>query len=69
MTHFSPIFVSDVTAAKLLDIPLAKFREFVDLGYFPPPRMIAPNTPRWDYEFLKTYVSGNAADGMGHVKW
>lgn len=65
----TPIFASRQTAAKLLDMKPAEFCALVDDGHLPKGREIAPGIVRWSVDELRLIVKGEAADGMGGVKW
>jgi hypothetical protein len=43
----SPLFASEATAAKLLDMPRSNFRALVDAGALPRPVTLAPGVERW----------------------
>jgi len=64
-----PILASERTAARLLDMKPAEFRELVDGGHLPKPREIAPGVRRWDVADLRRIATGAAADGMEDVAW
>lgn len=68
MTAVAPIFASEATAAKLLDMKPAEFRGLVEAGHLPPPRDLA-GLKRWDVAELRRIISGEAVDGMGDVRW
>lgn len=68
MSNLTPIFAAEPTAAKLLDMKPHEFRELVDKGVLPPPRDL-DGLKRWDVQELRRIISGEAADGMGDVKW
>lgn len=63
----TPLFASDRTSARLLDLPLAAFRAAVDLGALPKPRKIA-GEDRWDVKELYSIARGDCLDG-GDIKW
>ena len=65
----APLFASERSAARLLDMTPADFRELVDAGHLPRGREIAPGMVRWDVEDLRRVMRGEAVDGMGDVKW
>ncbi len=64
----SPIFASESSAAKMLDMKLADFRRLVEQGDLPPPREIG-GLKRWDIEEIRGIISGEAVDGMVGVQW
>lgn len=61
MAKVTPIFATDKTAAQLLDMPVAEFRELVRVGSLPPGREIAPGVTRWPVSDLVAICSGGAA--------
>lgn len=69
MTFSAPIFASETTAAKLLDMKLGEFRGLVDGGHLPKGRELAPGVTRWDVEELRRIVTGEAISGMDGVSW
>lgn len=69
MTYPAPILANETTAAKLLDLKLAKFRELVEAGHLPRGREIAPGLVRWSVDDLRRIAKGEAAEGMGDVQW
>lgn len=69
MTISAPIFVSETSAARLLDMKLAEFRSLVDAGHLPRGGEIAPGVLRWVTDDLRRNASGDASGGMGDVQW
>lgn len=69
MTVSDPIYAGEGKAARLLDLTVAEFRKLVRAGHLPRGREIAPGYVRWFVDDLKNIGGGNAADGMGDVKW
>lgn len=63
MTAFAPIFASEATAAKLLDMKPAEFRDLVSKGHLPRGREIVPGVVRWPVDDLRKIASGQAIDG------
>ena len=60
-----PIFASETTAARLLDMKPAEFRSLVEAGHLPPPDEIAPGVKRWKTDMLDKIASGAAInEGM-----
>ena len=55
-----PIWSSETTAARLLDMKLAEFRSLVEAGHLPRPDEIAPGVQRWKTEVLDKIASGAA---------
>lgn len=53
------LYASDRTAARLLDLTLAEFRELVTAGALPPPTRIGP-LDRWNVEDLDAIIRGQA---------
>jgi len=68
MTSFTPLFVSERSAAKLFDMRPAEFSALVKDGHLPPARDIG-GLKRWDVLDLRRIISGEAAGGMGSVQW
>lgn len=62
-----PLFASEKTAARLLDMKPDAFRELVDKGYLPPPRRIG-NLERFDLAELQAVIRGDKISG-GEMKW
>jgi hypothetical protein len=56
----TPIFVRDVTAAKLLDMKPEVFKWLVEEGALPPPCRVA-GVERWHVKELERIMSGDAA--------
>lgn len=70
MTKLTPIFASEGTAAKLMDMSLTQFRALVSAGHLPGGREIAPGFVRWSVEELHLRINGHAADeAMSDVRW
>lgn len=69
MSVSAPIFASELSAARLLDMQLEEFRALVQAGHLPRGRQIAPGVHRWSTEELRRIASGEAAEGMGGVQW
>lgn len=69
MTAPTPIFATEATAAKLLDMKPAEFCRLVEAGLLPRGREIAPGMVRWPVDDLRRIASGAAAEGMGDVQW
>lgn len=57
MTRLTPLFASEATAAKLLDMPRADFRDLVSKGALPAPTRF----DRWDVAELQAIMRGQAA--------
>jgi len=68
MSAPAPIFANERSAARLLDMKPAEFAHLVDTGHLPRPRKIG-NMNRWDVDELRRIITGEAAEGMGDVKW
>lgn len=64
-----PIFATELTAARLLDMKPAEFRALVNAGHLPRGREIAPGMMRWPVDDLRRIASGEASEGMGDVRW
>lgn len=65
----APLFVSETSAARLLDLKTGQFRELVKAGHLPRGREIAPGLVRWPVDDLSRIATGDAAEGMGDVQW
>ncbi len=65
----APIFASETSAAQLLDLKPAQFRELVQAGLLPHGREIAPGLVRWPVDDLRRIANGDASEGMGDVRW
>ncbi len=63
MSIAAPIFASETTAAKLLDMRPTEFRALVDRGLLPKGREIAPGVVRWPVDDLRRIAGGEAVDG------
>lgn len=63
-----PIFATEVTAARLLDMRPAEFRRLVDAGHLPRPCEIAPGMVRWPVDDLRKLATGEAIGG-GDMQW
>ena len=68
MASLAPLFVRERNAAKLLDMKPAEFSALVKDGHLPKARDIG-GFKRWDIQDLRRIISGEAAEGMGDVKW
>ncbi len=68
MASLAPLFACERNAAKLLDMKPDEFSALVKDGHLPPPRDIG-GVKRWDVQDLRRIISGEAAEGMGDVKW
>lgn len=69
MAQLAPIFATEASAARLLDMKPAEFRALVEAGHLPRGREIAPGVVRWSADDLRRIASGDAVDGMGDVQW
>jgi hypothetical protein len=60
-----PLFASEATAARLLDLKLAAFRDLVAKGHLPPPVLIGP-VERFDMAEVQAILRGDkiTAGGM-----
>lgn len=63
-----PLFATEATAARLLDMKLSEFRGLVQGGHLPPARRIA-NMQRWDVEELRKIIAGEAVEGLANTQW
>ena len=57
VSAIQPLFASEGTAARLLDMKRPEFRRLVDTGALPPPNAL----DRWDVEALIAAMTGQAA--------
>lgn len=62
MARFDLIMVRDETAARMLQLPLQKFRGLVATNYLPRGRIIGPGVIRWDVEALRAVARGDTQD-------
>lgn len=69
MTAITPIFASEKSAARLLDMQPADFRALVTAGLLPRGREIVPGFERWSVDDLKRIIAGEVASGMSDVEW
>lgn len=60
MTATRPLAVSDKSAAAMLDMPLTRFRRYVDQGALPTPCKIGDDE-RWRVADLDAVLTGAAA--------
>ncbi len=65
----TPLFASDVTAARLLDLRTGQFMDLVRQGHLPPGREIAPGVLRWNTEDLRRISNGESGDVWGGIDW
>jgi hypothetical protein len=68
MGKISPLAVAERTAAKMMDMAPAQFRELVAQGVLPRPRKVGP-LERWDAEELRSVMRGDFVDGYEDVQW
>lgn len=59
-TDFTPIAVRAATAAKMLDMPVERFRSYVEAGALPGPVKIGRDE-RWRVDQLQAILRGDAA--------
>jgi hypothetical protein len=69
MMATAPLFASENSAARLLDLRVTEFRSLVRAGNLPRGREIAPGLVRWSVEDLRKIACGDATEGMGDVQW
>ena len=55
-----PLFASEATAARLLDMQRAQFRSLVEAGALPKGQEIAPGVIRWRVADLDAILTGKA---------
>lgn len=67
MVQLAPIFASEASAARLLDMKPAEFRALVEAGHLPRGREIAPGVIRWSADDLRRIASGEAIEGG--IEW
>ncbi len=58
----SPLFASERTAAKLLDMKPSEFMELVELGVLPKPFKIGERIVRWSVKDLEAIRTGAAME-------
>lgn len=63
----SPMFASEATAARLLDMAPGEFRALVKAGALPGPCDIGGHK-RWEVEALRRIGSGDMVDGEA-IQW
>jgi hypothetical protein len=68
MAPAAPLCACERNATKLLDMKPAEFSALVKDGHLPPARDIG-GLKRWDVQDLRRIISGEAAEGMGGIKW
>lgn len=68
MANLTPMFASETSAAKALDLTVPQFRDLVLSGHLPKPRRIG-EFDRWDMAELQRIISGDNINGMSDVKW
>ena len=68
MIAVTPLFAGERTAAKLLDMKPAEFRELVKEGILPNPANIG-GFERWEVDLLRAIASGTLVDGAEVIKW
>jgi hypothetical protein len=69
MHPIRPIFASEATAAKLLDMKKAEFQHLVAQGHLPDGKEIAPGRKRWSIDLLQRIGGGQEVSGLADVKW
>lgn len=62
-----PLFASEASAARLLDMKTQRFRELVDLGHLPRPYDIG-GEKRFDVAELRRVIRGELIGGGG-MEW
>lgn len=62
MASLVPLFVAEATAARLLDLPVWKFRELVESRHLPRGREIAPGVFRWVTDDLRSVGTAEAIE-------
>lgn len=68
MKRLTPFFASEKTAAELLDMKPAEFRELVRAGHLPKGEEIAPGVPRWETDHLRNLHAGKLARPDGGLE-
>ena len=61
-TFNHPIYASEKTAARLLDMETKEFRELVANGALPPPTKITAGVERWRVADIDAILTGKAMD-------
>jgi len=69
MQAIQPLYATEATAAKLLDLNPQEFRTLVSAGHLPRGREIAPGLVRWPVDDLRRISTGSAVEGLGDVTW
>ena len=60
MSSLTPVYARNATAARLLDMPVSRFRALVRQGILPPPVRIA-DMERWKIPEFLAILDGSAA--------
>lgn len=63
----APLFASEASAARLLDMKPGQFRELVRAGHLPAPKRIG-DVERFDVDELRRVLRGDAIGG-GELTW
>ncbi|OLS51331.1 hypothetical protein BV392_04495 [Rhodovulum sulfidophilum] len=58
LSRLERLAVSENTAAQMLDLPRARFRDLVHKGVLPPPIELAPGLERWRASELRAVLDG-----------
>lgn len=66
--QLDPMFASEATAARLLDMKPARFRELVEAGHLPPPFLVGGDR-RFDVAELRRVIRGELIGGAGDMTW
>lgn len=61
MKSLTPFLASEKTAAELLDMKPAEFRQLVKAGHLPRGEEIAPGVIRWETDHLRNLHAGRLA--------
>ncbi|WJS83529.1 hypothetical protein [Paracoccus sp. TOH] len=68
MKSLTPFLASEKTAAALLDMKPAEFRELVKAGHLPRGEEIAPGVMRWETDHLRNLRAGRLARPDGGLE-
>lgn len=68
MKSRTPFLASEKTAAELLDMKPAEFRQLVKAGHLPGGEEIAPGVVRWETDHLRNLRGGRLARPDGGLE-
>jgi hypothetical protein len=67
MAKIEPLFVSETTAARMLELKVSEFRALRAAGTLPPPRALC-GIERYDVDELRRVIRGEDVGG-GAMEW